>query len=87
MTFLPHRLSSHLRLLAAVLLAISVSAVAVPKAAEHEDASVVYGPDVARPKTTPTSEKKSVDKKAAPAAKTKPNKQPNTTKKPVAGKK
>ena len=70
-----------------VLLVGSVSAGAVPKAAEHEDAPVVYGPEVARPKATPVSAKKPVDKKATPAAKPKPHKTPNTTKTPVAGKK
>jgi hypothetical protein len=88
MTLLSYRLSSHVRLFAAVvLLAASVPVTAVPKAAEHEDAPVVYGPEVARPKATPVSAKKPVNKKAAPVAKTRPHKTPNTAKKPVTGKK
>ena len=87
MNFFSHRPSSHFRLLAAVvLLTGSISATAVPKAAEHKDAPVTYGPEVARPKARPISAKKSVDKKAAPSAKTKPHKTPNTTKKPMTGK-
>ena len=60
------------RLLAAlVLVAGSASAGAIPKAAEHEDAPVVIGPDVAKPKASAKPVKKEVRKKAPPTAKAK----------------
>ena len=50
-----------------------LSAHALPKAAEHEDAPVVIAADVAKPKALSKPVKKEVQKKSPPAAKTKPH--------------
>lgn len=70
------------RLLAAlVLVAGSASAGAIPKAAEHEDAPVVIGPDVAKPKASAKPVKKEVRKKAPPTAKARQHQPAAATKK------
>lgn len=58
-------------LLAAALAAFHGAALATPKAAEHEDAPVTQGPDIARPRlsTKPAPAKAKPVKKARPAAK------------------
>lgn len=45
---------------------------AIPKAAEHEDAQVTVAPDVAKPKAAPKTVKKEVRKKPSPPAKKEP---------------
>ena len=69
-------------LVAATVSIFSGTALATPKAAEHEDAPVTLGADVARPKLsakTPKPAKQKVAKKARPAAKGKARK--NATRK------
>jgi len=68
-------------LVAAALSLGHATAGAIPKAAENEDAPVVITADVAKPKATAKPAKKEVQKKAPPAAKTKPHNQATVTKK------
>lgn len=60
-------------LFSAVFGAWQVSAHALPKAAESEDAPVVIAADVAKPKASSKPAKKDVQKKAPPSAKAKPH--------------
>jgi hypothetical protein len=59
-------------LLAASFLFFSVTVQAAPKAAEHEDAPVTTGADVARPKMSAKPAKQHVTGKARPTPKRKP---------------
>lgn len=59
-------------LFATVFGAWQLSAHALPKAAENENAPVVIAADVAKPKATSKPAKKEVQKKAPPVAKAKP---------------
>lgn len=76
------------RFLAGIVLLLGATAAnAIPKAAEHEDAPVIIAPDVAKPaKASAKPVKKTVHKKATPAAKTKPGKPAATAKKNKAAK-
>jgi len=59
-------------LFTAIFGAWQLSAHALPKAAENEDAPVVITADVAKPKATSKPAKKEVKKTTPPAAKAKP---------------
>ena len=64
-------------LLAAVLAAFSGTALATPKAAEHEDAPVTHGADIAHPRLSAKVDKPArakLAKKTRPAAKSKAHK-------------
>ena len=64
-------------LVAAAVSVLSGTALATPKAAEHEDAPVTLGADVTKPKLSTKSAKpakQKVAKKARPAAKSKARK-------------
>lgn len=69
------------QVLAVVFLCLAYPAAhAIPKAAEHENAEVAVGADVAKPRATPKSAKKEVRKKTATATATKSKtKAPATT--------
>ena len=56
---------------ATALLAISSASFAAPKAAEHEDAPVTFGNDVAKPKIGGKAAKTPASAKAKPATKSK----------------
>jgi hypothetical protein len=76
-------------LFAAAFSLFSVASLATPKAAEHEDAPVTSGANVARPKHSTTPAKQQASGKHKKAAKGKPAKSARSTKKTgaVSGKK
>ena len=68
-------------LFAAAFSLFSVASLATPKAAEHEDAPVTSGANVARPKHSATTAKQQASGKHKNAAKGKPAKSAGSTKK------
>jgi hypothetical protein len=70
-------------LIASILTFFSLNTVAAPKAAEHEDAPVTVGADIAKPKPAAKPAKQQATGKAKPAPKGKPvntNKPPKKAK-------